>query len=50
MAESQNEEQRNLQDIDFGLDDIEKACSQLRGSAAAGPYGVPAVLLKNCKK
>ena len=36
-----------LQDIDFGPDDIEKACGELRSAAAAGPDGVPAMLLKN---
>ena len=39
-----------LQDISFSTADIEKACSELRGSAAAGPDGVPAMLLKNCRK
>ena len=40
----------SLQDIPFSTEDIEKACSELRGSAAAGPDGVPAMLLKYCRK
>ena len=39
-----------LQDIAFSAADIEKACADLRGSAAAGPDGVPAIFLKNCRK
>jgi hypothetical protein len=39
-----------LQDIAFSAADIERACADLRGSAAAGPAGVPAILLKNCRK
>jgi hypothetical protein len=39
-----------LQDITFSTADIEKACSELRGSAAPGPDAVPAMLLKNCRK
>ena len=38
-----------LQDIAFSAADIAKACADLRGSAAAGPDGVPAILLKNCR-
>ena len=30
--------------------DIEKACSELNTSSAAGPDGVPAILLKTCRK
>ena len=37
-------------DIDFTSEDIEKACQQLSASAAPGPDGVPAVLLKTCRK
>ena len=39
-----------LQDIAFSAADIEKACADLRGSAAAGPDGVPAIFRKNCRK
>ena len=39
-----------LQSNNFGPEDIEKACSELKSSSAPGPDGVPAVLLKTCKK
>ena len=39
-----------LSDISFTKSDIEKACLQLSSSSAAGPDGVPAVLLKSCRK
>ena len=39
-----------LCDITFTAEDIEKACLQLSSSAAAGPDGVPAALLKSCRK
>ena len=39
-----------LQNIVFGPADIEKACSELKSTAAPGPDGVPAVLLKTCRK
>ena len=39
-----------LCDISFTREDIEKACLQLSSSAAAGPDGVPAALLKSCRK
>ena len=39
-----------LLDINFGPEDIEKACAELKGTAAAGPDGVPALLLKTCRK
>jgi hypothetical protein len=39
-----------LSDISFTKSDIEKACLQLSSSSAAGPDGVPAVLLKTCRK
>ena len=39
-----------LTDFKFSQEDIEKACDELRGTAAPGPDGVPAVLLKNCRK
>ena len=42
-GESANE---NLDNISFSTEDIEQACSELRVNAAAGPDGVPAVLLK----
>ena len=34
----------------FSPADMEKACSELRANAAPGPDGVPAMLLKSCKK
>ena len=40
----------SLSDIQFSAADIEKACSELKGTAAPGPDGVPASLLKNCRK
>ena len=39
-----------LSDIQFSQSDIEKACLQLSSSSAAGPDGVPAVLLKTCRR
>ena len=39
-----------LDDFVFTPDDIEKACADLKGSASAGPDGVPASLLKTCRK
>ena len=39
-----------LQNIAFSPADIEKACSDLKTTAAPGPDGVPAVLLKTCRK
>ena len=36
--------------IKFGPADIEKACSDLKTTAAPGPDGLPAILLKTCKK
>ena len=39
-----------LQDIVFTVQDIEKACLQLSSSSAAGPDGVPSILLKTCRK
>ena len=44
---ARDEDTSSLNDIVFGPEDIEKACSELRGSAAAGPDGVPAILLKS---
>ena len=39
-----------MENIVFGPKDIEEACSELRANAAAGPDGVPAILLKSCRK
>ena len=39
-----------LADINFSQADIEKACAELKGVAAPGPDGVPAMLLKSCRK
>ena len=39
-----------LSDIQFSQEDIEQACAELKGTAAPGPDGVPAVLLKCCRK
>ena len=39
-----------LTDIEFTESDIEYACSELTLSSAPGPDGVPAALLKNCRK
>ena len=39
-----------LTDIDFTVEDIEAACSELKASSAAGADGVPACLLKTCRK
>ena len=38
------------ENIVFDEEAIEAACSDLRGNAAAGLDGVPAILLKTCKK
>ena len=45
--ESENGE---LSDLNFSHEDIERACSELKGTAAPGPDGVPALLLKTCRK
>ena len=39
-----------LQDIVFTEEDIEKACAELKSQSAGGADGVPAVLLKTCRK
>ena len=39
-----------LDDVLFTPDDIEAACAELKSSAAPGPEGVPASLLKTCRK
>ena len=38
-----------LSDIEFTQADIQQACAQLKGTAAPGPDGVPASLLKICR-
>ena len=38
-----------LSNFNFSQKDIEEACSELRSTAAPGPDGVPAQLLKSCK-
>jgi hypothetical protein len=37
-------------DFDFTEDDVELACSELSSTSAAGPDGIPASLLKVCRK
>ena len=44
------DEPKKFDDLEFTPTDIEKACSELRANAAPGPDGVPAMLLKACKK
>ena len=39
-----------ISDIDFNENDIEIACHELKSSSAAGADGVPASLLKTCRK
>ena len=39
-----------LAELDFDESDMEYACSELSSTSAPGPDGVPAALLKNCKK
>ena len=39
-----------LADIEFTEEDIEAACAELKTSSAAGADGVPASLLKTCRK
>ena len=39
-----------LTDIEFSEKNIETACSELKASSAAGADGVPACLLKFCRK
>ena len=43
-------DQDKLTDVTFSRADIEAACLQLSAQSAAGPDGVPAVLLKLCRK
>ena len=40
----------SLTDIQFEPKDIEMACADLKSTAAPGPDGVPAVLIKTCRK
>ena len=40
----------SFNDFKFSQGDIEKACAELKSTAAAGPDGVPASLLKICRK
>ena len=40
----------SFNDIQFSPADIEKACAELKSTAAPGPDGVPASLLKTCRK
>ncbi len=46
----ENENTESLQNIDFNICEVEDALSELNSSAAAGPEGMPAILLKQCKK
>ena len=39
-----------LADIQFSQEDIQQACAELKGTAAPGPDGVPAALLKCCRE
>ena len=39
-----------MDNLCFGAKEVEEACSELRANAAAGPDGVPAILLKSCRK
>ena len=40
----------SFNNIQFSPADIEKACAELKSTAAPGPDGVPVSLLKNCRK
>ena len=46
----QNEEKRTIIDIVFNERDIEESIDEIASTAAAGPDGYPAILLKTCKK
>ena len=39
-----------LTDLEFTESDIEYACMELSASSASGPDGIPAALLKTCRK
>ena len=41
---------RLLSNLELNPDIIELACAELKGTSAPGPDGIPAVLLKECKK
>lgn len=45
-----NRMENGLREIEFSQADIESAIEDLKSSSAAGPDGIPAVLLKNAKK
>ena len=47
---SPTEQESDLEDISFTEEDIIKACSELKADSAAGADGVPANLLKLCRK
>ena len=44
------EEESSLADISFTEEDIVKACAELKSGSAAGADGIPASLLKTCRK
>ena len=47
---NQDDDSQVLLDIMFSQEDIEAACAELKTSSAAGADGVPASLLKTCRK
>ena len=47
---SQDHDGPTLTDIEFTEEDIESACAELKTSSAAGADGIPASLLKTCRK
>ena len=49
-SESESQGESVLADFDFTVEDVEKACSEQKTSSAPGPDGVPAALLKECRK
>ena len=49
-SDDENVVGESLTDIEFGPKDIERACADLKGTAAPGPDGIPAGLLKTCRK
>ena len=46
---AESDDNSALSDIEFTVEDIKNACKELRNSAAPGPDGVPALLLKVCR-
>ena len=50
VLETVGDDPNMLDNLVFSPADMEKACSELRANAAPGPDGVPAMLLKSCKK